>query len=207
MFEVKTIPLGALATNCHIIIDENKNCIAVDIAEAPLFLKYLKENNLKLKAIFLTHGHFDHIGGVEDVQKVYDVPVYLHEADKICLESSEYNVSYLLGKAILPDIKNIICLNDDNTEICILGINFKVIHTPGHTKGSVCYDTGDILFSGDTIFAGSRGRTDFPGGSNKDMLASFRLLKNLDGNRKIYTGHGSETTLDYERKTNINMSF
>jgi glyoxylase-like metal-dependent hydrolase (beta-lactamase superfamily II) len=208
MHKISTLNLGMLSTNCFIVSDENNDCVAIDIGgSSDKFIAYIKENNLNLKAILLTHGHFDHMMGVGEVQREYDIPVYIHKSDVVCFKNPRFNVSYIVGNEYTADIKNIIEI-DDNDTINISNISnlrFRVIHTPGHTKGSVCYDMGDDLFTGDTIFKGSWGRTDFPGGDIDELISSLLRLKNLDGDRNIYSGHSEVTTLETERNANPYM--
>lgn len=206
MLKTYKLPLGIFQTNCYIKECGKKECIAVDIGgSSEKFIGYLKEKELDLRAILLTHGHYDHIMGVESVQKYFNVPVYIHEKDKICLENAEYNVSrYISGHDYIPDLKNVLYVSDGDI-LEFGGMKLKVIHTPGHTMGSVCFDSGEELFSGDTLFAGSRGRTDFPGSCDRDMRNSLLRLRDIDEERIVYPGHGENTTLSFERMHNINM--
>lgn len=152
-----------------------------------------------LKAVFLTHGHFDHIEGLKDLM---DVDIYIHRDEEEFLYNSNLNLygnmdHYIFKKGDLK-IHSVL----DNDIIKIIGYEFLVIHTPGHTRGSVCYKLDDNLFTGDTLFNLSIGRTDFPTGDYQIMKESLKKLKNLNEDLKVYPGHEENTTLFFEIKNN-----
>lgn len=202
--KVYTLNLGVLATNCHIAETEPGRCVAFDIGgDADKFLKFIESKNLKLTKILLTHGHYDHITAVAEVKKKTGAEVYIHENDALMLEGDATSLASHLGIVLEPvteyiAIREGVIINDGD-------VSFYVMHTPGHTKGSVCYKTENEIFAGDTLFAGSIGRTDLPGGSNAEMRSSLVRLKNLDGEYNVYTGHLENTTLETERKNNPYM--
>lgn len=205
--KVHTIPVGFLAENCYIIELENGNAVAVDCGdESEKILSFLNSHNLTLKKILLTHGHFDHINAVADIVKKTGAQVFIHEDDEPMLTSSRLNLSSSMPNIHFKPFDNAIKIHDGDV-IKQDDIEFKVMHTKGHTKGGVCYICNDVIFSGDTLFAGDVGRTDFPGGSYPEILASVKKLAELEGNYIVYPGHGPSTTLETERKTNmyINM--
>lgn len=204
---IKTLQLGELNANCYIAVTAPGQCVAFDIGGTPrLLLEYLKMNNLKLTKIFLTHGHFDHISGVEDVRAATGAEVFVHESDAPMLESSA--LSLHASMSIMP-FKNITVYSivRDNCVITDGNVSFRVLHTPGHSHGSVCYicDEEKVIFSGDTLFCCSIGRTDFHGGDSNYMKQSLRKLYDLDGDYKVYPGHNETTELEYERKNNPYM--
>lgn len=204
---IKTFQLGELNANCYIAVTAPGQCIAVDIGGSPrLLLEYLKMNRLTLTKIFLTHGHFDHIGGVEEVRQNTGAEVFVHESDAPMLNSSELSLHSAISIMPFKSVTNYEIIKDN----CIIHdgeCSFRIIHTPGHSHGSVCYvcDEERIIFSGDTLFCCSVGRTDFPSGDPHYMMQSLQVLYNLDGDYKIYSGHNESTTLDYERKNNPYM--
>ncbi len=200
---VKTFMLGSIATNCHIVYTGDKTVIAVDIGGEPeKIIDFLSKNELTLTKILLTHGHYDHIGGVLEVMKKTGAQLYIHEADVSMLSDAQKNLAFWLEPtADFKPITEYTSVRDgdiikDNETM------FTVLHTPGHTLGSVCYMCDDVLLTGDTLFCLSRGRTDFPGGSDADMLRSFKRLKELDGDYRVFPGHNESTTLEFERKNN-----
>lgn len=202
--EFDTLQLGSLSVNCYIIRTGNGNCIAIDIGgDSEKLLQYLKEHNLNLKKIILTHGHCDHIAGVADVQSATGAEVYIHESDADMMTDIQKNLGYWIlmeNETFKPvtkytTVKEGDIISQDNYD-------FKIINTPGHTPGSICVLCGRSIFTGDTLFYLSRGRTDFPGGSDKQMLESLRRLKNLDGNYFIYPGHNMMSQLQFERENN-----
>lgn len=204
---IKTFQLGELNANCYIAVTAPGQCIAVDIGgSSRLLLEYLKMNKLTLTKIFLTHGHFDHIGGVEEVRQNTGAEVFVHESDAPMLSSSELSLHSAISIMPFRSVTNYEIVRDN----CIIHdgeCSFRVIHTPGHSHGSVCYvcDEERIIFSGDTLFCCSVGRTDFPGGDPHYMMQSLQILYNLDGDYKIYPGHNDFTTLEYERRNNPYM--
>lgn len=204
---IKTFQLGELNANCYIAVTSPGQCIAVDVGGSPrLLLEYLKMNKLTLTKILLTHGHFDHMGGVEEVRLNTGAEVFIHESDAPMLNSSGMSLHSAISIMPFKSVEKYEIIRDN----CIIhdgACSFRVIHTPGHSHGSVCYvfDEEQIIFSGDTLFCCSVGRTDFPGGDPHYMMQSLQLLYDLDGDYKIYPGHNESTTLEYERRNNPYM--
>lgn len=203
--KVTTLMLGPIATNCYVVEPGDGSCIVLDICEEiGKLTAYLEANALTVSAILLTHGHYDHIGGVARIQKAYQAPVYVHAADAAMLTSEKESMATWLANQPFDPVTKFQTIQDGET-ISIGSLSFHVLHTPGHTSGSVCYQCEDVLFSGDTLFRLSRGRTDFPGGSDADMLQSLKRLYDLPGDYTVYPGHNEATTLQYERDHNPNM--
>lgn len=205
--KITSLMLGPLGVNCYIIEAENGDAIAVDIGgNADKLLDYIFGHSLKLKKILLTHGHFDHIGGVKETAEKTGAEVYVHIEDAEMLTNSVKNLGMSLMGCNIAKVDNYITVKD-NDEITLNELKFRVMSTPGHTKGSVCYieDNEKVIFSGDTLFKLSAGRTDFEGGSSVDMKRSFKRLADIEGDYAVYPGHNDATTLDYERKYNPYM--
>ena len=190
--EIIPLALGDYMTNCYILRQENsKECCIIDPGyEAGRILSLLEEKQLAPEAILLTHGHFDHVGAVKDLAAETDCEVYISAADL----------------SLPPMITNgpLYYTNTypESGSLTIAGLSFRVIPTPGHTPGSVCLMVEDAIFSGDTLFAGSCGRTDLPGGSWSSISASLKKLAALPGDYRVFPGHGAATTLEYERRCN-----
>ena len=197
--------LGPVATNCYIgINEETKECFIVDPATCPPeFVSYIKNAGLTVKAILLTHGHFDHIMGLDALLKEFSVPVYAHEAEREVLESAQLNSSAsMLGQPYSFSGADYVT---NRQELRIAGFEILVIYTPGHTIGGCCYyiEKEKTLFSGDTLFHGSVGRTDLPTGSMGQLVSSVRdRLFVLPDDTQVYPGHMEETTIGYEKKYN-----
>lgn len=197
--------LGPVATNCYIgINEETKECFIVDPATCPPeFVSYIKNAGLTVKAVLLTHGHFDHIMGLDALLKEFSVPVYAHEAERDLLESEQLNSSAsMLGQPYSFSGADYVT---NRQELRIAGFEIRVIYTPGHTIGGCCYyiEKEKTLFSGDTLFHGSVGRTDLPTGSMGQLVSSVRdRLFVLPDDTKVYPGHMEETTIGYEKKYN-----
>ncbi len=187
-----TLVLGEYQTNCYCLHSEDTNrCILVDPGYAPQeILNFLAENQLELEAILLTHGHFDHVGAVKALATETDCAVYLCEKDLSLPPMMTAGTLYCTNLYGEGDVLN------------FAGLSFRVLHTPGHTPGSVCLICEDTILSGDTLFAGSCGRTDFPGGNMAQMCQSLQRLKNLAGDYTVCPGHGESTTLSQERLYN-----
>ena len=197
--------LGPVATNCYIgINEETKECFIVDPATCPPeFVSYIKNAGLTVKAVLLTHGHFDHIMGLDALLKEFSVPVYAHEAEREVLESEQLNSSAsMLGQPYSFSGADYVT---NRQELRIAGFEIRVICTPGHTIGGCCYyiEKEKALFSGDTLFHGSVGRTDLPTGSMGQLVSSVRdRLFVLPDDTQVYPGHMEETTIGYEKKYN-----
>ena len=203
--EIYTLPLGSMGTNCYIIATENKNAVAVDIGDDfPKFKKFIEDRGLNLKKILLTHSHFDHVLGTEEARKTYDAEVFVHELDSWKLNDEEGCFCGLKYGMHFNPVTKFTEVKDGDT-ITQDELTFKVLHTPGHSAGSVCYICDDVIFSGDTLFCGSMGRTDFEDGSSEEILKSLKKLANLKGDYKVYPGHFQSTTLEAERKNNPYM--
>ncbi|HUK85285.1 MAG TPA: MBL fold metallo-hydrolase [Candidatus Acidoferrum sp.] len=193
---IETFTVGMLSTNCYVVNSEQTNeVIIIDpglefTSEAQQIFNYIHESNLKVKIILNTHGHHDHISGNSIFQKKYNVPVYIHKFDASSLEKMEESQ---FSAPILFEEGSQIKFGDE-----IL----TVMHTPGHTPGSVCLLGKKLVFTGDTLFAEGIGRTDFPGGSMKDMQLSLQKLVRLPDYFLIYPGHGPTSIIGEEKRSN-----
>lgn len=204
MLKMKNIILSICGTNCYILYnDETMEGIIIDPAAEPeTIAMHVTRLGVDIKCILLTHGHFDHIGAADALKKKYDICVYAHKDEADITENVMLNLSSMFGEA--DSVKVDVALeHGQRLEMC--GWTIDVIHTPGHTKGSCCYLIDDgtrvRLFSGDTLFYSSHGRTDFPTGSQRQIIDSIvdRLLV-LDGDIEVFSGHGEPTTIADEKK-------
>lgn len=203
--KIHTLNLGELRSNCYVVETAPGRCIIVDLGgDADYLMNFLKLNKLKLTKILLTHGHFDHIGGVEEVRRLTGAEVFIHLNDSEMLTSEKFSLAS--GMSYNPFIPITLWTAVEEDAIIQDGeLSFKVIHTPGHSGGSVCYICEDVIFSGDTLFNRSIGRTDFLGSNPIDMKKSLKKLSLLEGDYKVLPGHNMPTTLDFERKMNPYM--
>ena len=202
--EIKSMTLGMVATNCYIIINkENKEALLVDPADNALRISnVIQENGCTLKAILLTHGHFDHIMALNDLKKRYNVPVYAHEEEEDVLKQSSLNLSGSIGQIYTTQADVYV---KDGEHLKLAGLDVIVLYTPGHTKGGVCYYFPEekVLMSGDTLFHCSIGRTDFPTGSMSQLVRSVKeQLFVLPDDVQVYPGHDSVTSIGYEKQYN-----
>ncbi|WP_092453898.1 MBL fold metallo-hydrolase [[Clostridium] fimetarium] len=196
--------LGSVSTNCYFIVNvSTKDTIIIDPADSPATIKsVISENGLKPQAILLTHGHFDHILAANQIKEKFNIPVIACDKEKNIIENSSFNLSSSFGANVQLKADEYV---QDGTLLNIAGFSIKVIHTPGHTEGSVCYYflNEDILISGDTLFNESVGRSDFPTGSASQLIRSVKeKLLILPGKTIVYPGHGDSTTIEYEKKYN-----
>ena len=192
-----------MGENCYIVTDEKSGeSLIIDPGHFDGELKEAVESK-NIKYILLTHGHFDHIAGVARVKKITGAKICIAEEDEICLHDDDENLSYLAGNVPIEKTSADIILNEGD-KIVIGDTVLSVMKTPGHSKGSVCYicEAERVMFSGDTLFRASVGRTDFPGGSMEKILSSIKRLYSLDGDYRVCPGHGGETTLSFERDNN-----
>ncbi|NLG92021.1 MAG: MBL fold metallo-hydrolase [Clostridiales bacterium] len=202
--KITEITGGMVPTNCYIVTDDATGHAAVIDPgfESPELTKaVLKAGADKVKAILLTHGHFDHILGVNEIKKLTNAKVYIYSDDMPFTTDNSLNLSTVVASRPLKTFKADVALNDG--DIIPLGnLKIRVLHTPGHTIGSCCFLVEDAIFTGDTLMQMSCGRTDFPTGSYSQILQSLKRLENLEGDYHIYPGHEGKTTLDFERKNN-----
>lgn len=195
--------LGDLGTNCYIIGDpDSKEAFVIDPDDGPAVVDTLKERGLTCIGILLTHGHSDHIHGVQTLMDTYGAPVYIHERDLPCLYDPRVNLSALHGRPVTitgGTIKTV----KDGQHIGSGKMDFQVLETPGHTVGGVCYYMSPAVFVGDTLFRESVGRTDFPGGDFEALAQSIRTkLFTLPDQTMAYPGHGAETQIAFEKENN-----
>ena len=200
---IKSYVLGMCQTNCYLLFDEvTKECVIIDPGcESALLDKEIEENELCVKYIVFTHGHFDHIGGLQHYISKYDTAIVsMHNSDVEAV-MSEYDVFYV-DMANKEYIMNSISLHNDGDVIEIGNVKLNIIHTPGHTNGGVCFYTEGVLFSGDTLFKKSIGRTDFIFGDFGIIEKSIRKLYELPEDTIVYPGHGESTTISEEKISN-----
>lgn len=197
--------VGPVSTNCYFLYNkETKEGIIVDPGDEPAkLLAYLKDKEIKLQAILLTHGHFDHIGAVSELKKSFDVPVYAARAEKEVLLQPQKNLSGQMGETISLEADKYL---EDGETIELLGQEVRCLLTPGHTCGGMCYyfPKEGIVFSGDTLFQESVGRTDFPTGNMSTLIRSIReKLFVLAPATRVYPGHGMMTSIENEKMFNL----
>ena len=202
--KIERFVIGPIGTNCYIVInEETKECFVTDPAACPPeFVSHIRSTGLKVQAVLLTHGHFDHIMGIDDFVREFPVPVYAHEAEKELLENAQLNSSAMYGMGYTYSGAEYL---KDGQVLTIAGFEIHVIYTPGHTAGGCCYyiPAEHVLISGDTLFHASIGRTDLPTGSSSQLVRSVReKLMVLPEETKVYPGHMEETTIVYEKKYN-----
>ena len=200
---VERIPAGIYAANCYLVYSENtKEGIVIDPGgDADDIMTRINELGLNIKYIVLTHGHGDHIAGINDLKNFIDVPVAIHKEDEYMLKNGDKNLSSLMAMGTIevsPDI-----LLDEGDKISFGDLVAEVIYTPGHTLGGISLKIGDSIFTGDTLFAGSIGRTDLQGGSYEDIISSIKnKILIYPDDTIIYPGHGPATTIEKEKATN-----
>jgi len=192
---IKQLPVGQLETNCYIVTDENTlECAVIDPGdESNTILDYVESNHLRVKAVMLTHGHYDHVGAVAEVLEETGAQLYINPRD----EGWAPGLSGMKYK--MPEGGR---YYDEGDTVKVSSLEFKVIATPGHTPGGVCLICGDAIFTGDTLFAGSCGRTDLPGGSMRTEMQSLKKICQLPGDYEVYPGHMDTSTLERERRFN-----
>ncbi len=203
--KIKKIEPGYGCANTYIVYDETTGdgVILDPGGMAGLIIREMAGINIKY--IFLTHAHFDHIGALSEIADITGAPVVVHEAEAESLTDTRYNLCRFAG---VPENKRKADMTVKDGDILKVGdIEFKFIHTPGHTRGCMCIFAGEKdLFTGDTLFCGTVGRTDFEGGSHETLLMSVAGLALLDEDIKIYPGHGEESTIGFEKQTNPYIS-
>lgn len=203
--QVEHLAVGPVQTNCYLAINkETKEAIIIDPGDdADRIGMRLMQLEAKPVAILLTHGHFDHAGAAKALAAQYDILVYAHEKEAETLEDSRMNLSGPLAGGATTYHADVFL--KDEQELTLAGLHMRVLFTPGHTPGGCCYyfPREDVLFSGDSLFCGSVGRTDFPGGSMRTLVDSVRnKLMSLPENTIVYPGHDIETTIEQERMYN-----
>ena len=194
--EVKALQVGPIGTNCYILEDEKARAAAIIDPgdEAGRILQVIEDDGVDVKYILLTHGHYDHTTAVPQLHKALpQAEIYIHRADANGAGSQLFP---LVGQ--IPDLK----FYDEGDTLALGDMTIQVLHTPGHSKGSVTLKVGDVLFCGDTLFAGSCGRTDLAGGSYAEIMASLKKLGQLPGDYHVCPGHDVTSTLERERRSN-----
>lgn len=196
MLNINIVPAGVYDVNCYILVDdESKECAVIDAGgDAGRIEAAIKSMNGKPKYLLLTHGHFDHVGGVEEICSTYNIPFYISKADEEYMEKD----NSIFGT--LPKASGYLKEGD----VLKLGsYEIKVIETPGHTKGGLCFAVDNKVFTGDTLFQGSVGRTDFLGGDMEEIIRSIKTkLLPLGDDVKVYPGHGSSSSIGFEKMKN-----
>ena len=194
--QVKVLQVGPIGTNCYLLEDEKAHVAAVIDPgdEAGRILQVIKDDGVDVKYILLTHGHYDHTTAVPELhQALPQAEIYIHKADA---NGAGSRLFPLAGQ--IPDLK----FYDEGDTLALGDMTIQVLHTPGHSKGSVTLKVGDVLFCGDTLFAGSCGRTDLAGGSYAEIMASLKKLGELPGDYHVCPGHDVTSTLERERRSN-----
>ena len=194
--QVKVLHVGPIGTNCYLLEDEKAHVAAVIDPgdEAGRILQVIEDDGVDVKYILLTHGHYDHTTAVPELhQALPQAEIYIHKADA---NGAGSRLFPLAGQ--IPDLK----FYDEGDALTLGELTIQVLHTPGHSKGSVTLKVGDVLFCGDTLFAGSCGRTDLAGGSYDEIMASLKKLGELPGDYHVCPGHDVTSTLERERRSN-----
>ncbi len=202
--KVARINAGEFGSNCWLVYDENiGEGILIDPSpELPVILDSLEKRGVSLKYIFLTHGHFDHMTSVDSLREATGAPLCIHEKDAECLVNSNLNA---YRKFMASDLifKPADILLREGDEISFGSLKLTLMHTPGHSEGSVCFFVDDAMFSGDTLFDGSIGRSDLEGSDTRKLIQSLKRIASITKNYTVYSGHGSVTTLEKQKQFNI----
>ncbi len=201
---LETLVVGSLQTNCYVLgCPETREALVIDPgAEAGRIRTVLEKQGLQLKKLVLTHAHGDHIGACGELREATGAQVLVHREDAGLLTDPHRNLTAYLGSALTLPPADVLLSDGDVVEFGA-GISLTVLHTPGHTQGSICLLGDDVLFSGDTLFAGAVGRTDFPGGSFQELTRSLvRRLLPLPDEIRVYPGHGPASTMGEEKRDN-----
>lgn len=194
---IYTVPAGVLRANSYIVTENGADAVLIDCGGAQP-LAFARQKGLNIRSVLLTHGHFDHIAGCAELQAA-GAQIGCAKAEKSLL-ASPANLAAEMGVRIPAFSVDFTFQDGDELDLC--GLKFTVLATPGHTPGGVCFLCGDSLFTGDTLFCESVGRTDFPGGSTAQLRESVKKLLALPGNLTVYPGHDEPTTLEHERMFN-----
>lgn len=202
--KIETFVIGMIGTNCYLVSNtDTQECVLIDPAVySPEITGHIRRERLVLKAILLTHGHFDHIMGIDGFLKDFDVPVYAHKEEQALLQDASMNASADYGRSYTYQGASYV---EDGQALDLAGMRFQVLYTPGHTIGGCCYyvEEEHVLFSGDTLFCSSVGRSDFPTGNGRELLDSIRKkLMVLPEETAVYPGHMEKTSIGYEKRCN-----
>lgn len=198
MYRIKSIVNGKWEENCYIVSNDDSAVIIDPGGNAEQVEEYVRENNLKVHAVINTHAHFDHIGAVAELASVYQSPFYLHSGDLRLLRSANLYMTLFMGEKPIKIPPVDFLFDKVSLPLVFDKLTIEVIHTPGHTDGSVCFLIADNLFTGDTIMKGTIGRLDLPGGNKQKMITSLQMMSHLPGELVIYPGHGGTSTLAEE---------
>ncbi|MDR1195537.1 MAG: MBL fold metallo-hydrolase [Endomicrobium sp.] len=206
MVKVKKIISGRIESNCYIVYDsDTMKAVIIDPGEdGDKVIGEIEKNGFKPELLVNTHGHYDHILSDEQIRAKYKIPLAAHKYETDMLADPQKNASAMFGEA--RSVKTPEMQLEDNQEVSVSFSKFKVIHTPGHTKGGICLLFDGFIITGDTLFAGTIGRTDFPGGDFEEMKKSLEKIKKLDPSTIIYPGHGSVTSLANELRHNYYLN-
>lgn len=202
MLKIRTVVVGAYSVNCYIVYcDETGDGIIIDPGDEARRIKYtVEELNVNIKLIVLTHAHSDHIGAVNELKEYYGVKVALHEEEDDIYSNRVYNLTSVMADVPIEDHADILLKEGDTVNVG--NDKLVVMHTPGHTKGSICLYGDGTVFSGDTLFAGTYGRVDFPTGNEEKLASSIHRLLSLSDSTAVYPGHYEPTIIKTENKYN-----
>ncbi|MEL7568017.1 MAG: MBL fold metallo-hydrolase [Dehalobacterium sp.] len=200
---IQGIQVGMIGTNCYLVAcPDTKEAVVIDPGdEAKRIFNLAEKNGFKVSAIVNTHGHWDHVGGNNELKKLTGAPIFIHEQDAKFLTDGKLNLGSMMGKNEVSPLADRILQEGDTVKVG--NMELKVIHTPGHTPGGISLVGEKDVFVGDTLFAGSIGRTDLPGGNYGVLISAIKSkLLTLDDEMKVYPGHGPSTTIGREKKKN-----
>lgn len=202
-YELNTVIVPVVGTNCYFLSKDNKAILVDAAGDGEVLLEFLENRKLDLEAVLVTHGHFDHIEALDIIhEKFPNAKIFMYEKEKKVVDDLHFS---LMDHMLKDETKSFITYIEDLTIINVLNLDIKIISTPGHTMGSSCYYVKDlnILFSGDTLFCETYGRTDLPSGNPKDIVISVAVkLMEFNDDLEVFPGHGFRTTIGHERKCN-----
>lgn len=195
--DIKTMPVGIYGANCYLLIEENQCAIIDPGADPEDIINEIGKLNVEPKFILLTHGHMDHVGAVEKIKETYDIPFYINKKDEELIKNKEY-IFGNFGK-----YQNADKYLEEGNEFSLGNLTIKAIETPGHSLGGMCFLVNDVIFTGDTLFRESIGRSDFVGGDHNELINSIQnKIMTLDSNIKVLPGHGPQSTIGFEKENN-----